>query len=233
MRRFWKSVVHPLLDLVQPEAVLEIGAGGGKHTRRLAEFCGKTGATLHVIDPDPQFDPEPLSREGVVFHRDLSLNVLPSVPAVDVALVDGDHNWYTVFNELHYLQRAGHKAGRPMPVVLCHDVGWPYGRRDVYHFPESIPDEFRRPWERKGLIEGQSELASEGGHNPDFAHACVEGGPRNGVLTAVEDFLEEADEEISLRIASDNYGLAVLVPKARSPDGELEATMLARLPFAQ
>jgi hypothetical protein len=99
--------------------------------------------------------------------------------------------------------------------VLCHDVAWPYGRRDFYYVPETIPDEFRR----------QSELASEGGQNPDSAHACAEGGPRNGVLTAIEDFLGEAGEEISFRMTSDTYGLAVLVPKTRSPHGDLEATV--------
>jgi hypothetical protein len=225
VRRFWKSVVHPLLDAVQPETILEIGAAGGKHTRLLAEYCSQTRATLHVIEPEPRFDTEALPRDGVVLHRDLSLNVLPSLPAVDVALVDGDHNWYTVVNELRQLQRAAREGRRPMPVVLCHDVAWPYGRRDLYYFPETIPDEFRQPWAEKGMVEGQSELVPEGGQNPLSANACVEGGPRNGVLTAIEDFLGEAGEEISIRVTPDNYGLAILVPKTRSPDGELEATV--------
>jgi hypothetical protein len=225
VRRFWKPVVHPLLELVQPKIILEIGAAGGKHTRLLADYCGQTGATLHVIEPEPRFDTEALLRDGVVLHRDLSLNVLPSLPAVDVALVDGDHNWYTVVNELRELQRAAREARRPMPVVLCHDIAWPYGRRDLYYFPETIPDEFRQPWERKGMTEGRSELVPEGGQNPQSANACVEGGPRNGVLAAIEDFLGEAGEEISIRMTPDNYGLAVLVPKTRSPDGELEAAV--------
>jgi hypothetical protein len=226
VRRFWRSVVHPLLELVQPEAILEIGAAGGRHTRVLADYCRKTGATLHVIEPEPRFDAEALVRDGrVVLHRDLSLNVLPSLPAVDIVLVDGDHNWYTVFNELRQLQRAAREGQRPMPVVLCHDVGWPYGRRDMYYFPETIPEEFRHPWERRGMAEGQSELVPEGGQNPNVANACFEGGPRNGVLTAIEDFLGEANEEISIRVTPSNYDLAVLVPKTRSPDGRLEATI--------
>ena len=42
-----------------------------------------------------------------VFHRDLSLDVLDRCGAFDVALIDGDHNWYTVYNELRVLARVG------------------------------------------------------------------------------------------------------------------------------
>ncbi|HEX8931203.1 MAG TPA: SRPBCC family protein, partial [Actinomycetota bacterium] len=31
------------------------------------------------------------------------------------------------------------EAGAPLPVCFLHDVGWPYGRRDLYYAPERIP----------------------------------------------------------------------------------------------
>ena len=68
---------------------------------------------LHVIDPVPAFDPDEHERRfggRYVFHRDLSLNVLDRCGAFDVALIDGDHNWYTVYNELRVfreLPRSG------------------------------------------------------------------------------------------------------------------------------
>ena len=63
-------------------------------------------AELHVIDPVPDFDPDEHEQQfpgRYVFHRDLSLNVLPDLPPMDAALIDGDHNWYTVYNELQLL----------------------------------------------------------------------------------------------------------------------------------
>src|SRR2546423_9773540 len=145
-------------------------------------------------------------------HSGLSLDVLPQLPPAEVALVDGDHNWYTVFNELRLLQRTARLAGRPAPVVLCHDAGWPYARRDQYCDPETIPAEFRQPWARGGIVRGRSELAGDDGLNPAFCNALYEGGPKNGVLTAVEDFAEAAGEPIAVSINGDQYGLAVLVP---------------------
>ncbi len=73
---------------------------------------------LHVIDPVPDFDPDEHDRMfpgRYVFHRDLSLNVLPDLPPMDAALIDGDHNWYTVYNECKALA----EVARPQPAPRC------------------------------------------------------------------------------------------------------------------
>ena len=82
--------------MIAPERVVEIGALRGDTTASLLESLG-ADAQLHVIDPVPQFDPAEHARRFAgryVFHRDTSLRVLPKLDAVDVALIDGDHNWY-------------------------------------------------------------------------------------------------------------------------------------------
>ena len=74
------------------------------------------------------------------------------------ALIDGDHNWYTVVNELRML-RDNARAGRePLPVLILHDVGWPYGRRDLYYDPSTIPEEHRQPHRKAGMRLGRAEL---------------------------------------------------------------------------
>src|SRR5699024_517351 len=115
-----------------------------------------------------------------VFHRDLSLNVLGDLPPVDAALIDGDHNWYTVYNELRLLREVARQHDAPLPVLLLHDVGWPYGRRDLYYDPTNIPDEHRRDWKRAGMEPGRSRLVPFGaGLNPTLANAKVQGGRQN------------------------------------------------------
>src|SRR5215207_9498000 len=125
MQRFWETVIGPVFDAVQPKTIVEIGSDQGGNTANLLEFCRQTGATLHVIDPAPKYDFSEWQDEHVVFHRDLSLNVLPSIENFDVLLIDGDHNWYTVFNELHTIERLCDERGRGFPLVLLHDIGWP------------------------------------------------------------------------------------------------------------
>jgi methyltransferase family protein/glycosyl transferase-like sugar-binding protein len=217
VRRFWETLVAPVLDATEPSAIVEIGAGTGKNTALLAAWAREHGATLHIVDPAPEFDLEAITREGrVVVHTDLSLNVLPHLPPVDVALIDGDHNWYTVVSEILLLQQAAREHERPTPVMLCHDVGWPCGRRDHYYDPAAIPEPFRQPWLHVGFEDGRKPPAPKDVNSLTLCCATEQGGPRNGVLTAIEDFLIGAGEPISLSVLRREHGAGVLVPETRS-----------------
>ena len=78
-----------------------------------------------------------------------------------------------------------------MPLLIFHDVGWPLGRRDAYYAPERIPEEHRQPLARDvGLAPGEPGTVARAGC-PSPASPPGRAGPRNGVLTAIEDFLAE------------------------------------------
>jgi hypothetical protein len=65
----------------------------------------------------------------------------------------------------------------------------------MYYAPDRIPAEWRHEYSYEGgAFIGQSNLHADRGFRGmgNFAFATHEGGPRNGVLTAVEDFLEAA-----------------------------------------
>jgi glycosyltransferase involved in cell wall biosynthesis len=209
---FWEPVIRPLLEMVKPRNVLEIGAEEGKHTEVLLAHCAERGAVLHVIEPVPRFDAAALkSRYGDRFElRGLpSPDGLAGLPPMDAALLDGDHNWYCVYHELKALSAAAAKAGAPMPLFFLHDMLWPYGRRDLYYSPERIPEEFRHPFGQGGILPGVSELSEKGGLNRSYCNALHEGGPRNGVRTAAEDFLQER-EGWRLDIIPVMHGLGIL-----------------------
>jgi hypothetical protein len=121
--------------------------------------------------------------------RTLSLDALRELEGpYDCIMLDGDHNWYTVFHELQLIHERGLLAENG--TLFLHDVCWPYARRDMYYAAETIPDEFRHPAERHAVVRGRSALSQRlgVGINADVLNAVYEGGPRNGVLTAVEDF---------------------------------------------
>lgn len=215
MHRFWHTVIEPALNDLRPEVIVEVGSDHGPNTRNLAGFCQRNGATLHVIDPSPQYDVSEWERtygEHVTFHLSPSLEVLPKIERFDVVLLDGDHNWYTVYHELKLIEKRSIETSRPFPLVMLHDVGWPYGRRDGYYDPDAIPERYRNQYDRKGMRPGSSELQEVGGFNRGFRNAVREGGPRNGVLTAVEDFLADTEYEIELVQVPGLHGLGILVP---------------------
>lgn len=230
MNRFWDVAVRPVLEAVGATSVVEIGADRGQHTRRLVAWCRANGARLRVIDPLPGFDPATIAdpAAGIAIDTRLSLEALDGADPVDVALVDGDHNYYTVRRELELMLASARDERRAPPVFLCHDVCWPYGRRDLYYDPTTIPSEHRHPSRRAGMVEGHSGLVAAGGLNATLHNAEHEGGPANGVLTAIEDVVAASEEGLTLTILPVLYGLGIVVPRRRLQQHEPLRRWLSR-----
>ena len=194
--------------------IVEIGAEHGGATARLAAHAAERGGTLTSIDPDPK--PDFIAWVGTQTHvRHLgapSLQVIDGLADVDAWVIDGDHNWFTVFHELGAIERVCARDRKPL-LVFLHDVGWPSARRDFYYTPERIPTEFRHPHDyRGGVALDRAELIPDGGFRGmgAFAWACHEGGPRNGVLTAVEDFKAASDRPLAYAEIPAVFGLGIL-----------------------
>ena len=216
MQHFWSTIIEPILETINAKNIVEIGFGKGGNTINLLEFCVRTDATLHAVDPSPKFDVAPWQRrygKHFVFHQSLSLNAIPLIDRFDVVLIDGDHNWYTVFNELKLIEKCCLNVVQCFPVIMLHDIGWPYGRRDLYYNPENIPKIYRKPYSLKGLIPGSLELQEKGGLNRHLYNAIYENVSQNGVLTAVEDFLKETKQELELLKIPGLCGLGILVSR--------------------
>jgi len=213
----WDVAIAPVLSASGARKVVEIGALRGENTIQILDHLGPEGE-LHVIDPVPDFDPAEHEQQfpgRYFFHEALSLDVLPGLEPMDAALIDGDHNWWTVYNECRLLAENALAAGRFMPVMILHDVGWPYGRRDLYYDPSNVPEEHRQPYDHLGMRPGQSKLAKHGGLNPTMANALDEGGERNGVMTGLDDFVKEHPKPIRQVVLPFYFGLAMIAEEER------------------
>lgn len=180
------------LEAAKADSVLEIGAFRGDLTRVLLEWAGRGGARIVAVDPTPE--PELLELEAaspeLELVREPSHEALRSVQMPDAVILDGDHNHFTLSEELRLLaQRA---PGAELPLLIFHDVGWPHARRDSYYAPERIPAEHRQPLARDAFLAPDEPGIASGGL-PFPCVAAREGGPRNGVLTAVEEFVSDHD----------------------------------------
>ncbi|WP_088548908.1 class I SAM-dependent methyltransferase [Paenibacillus aquistagni] len=215
MLAFVDKIILPLLSISHSRKIVEVGAEFGNTTLKLLEYCRVVGGHLFVADPAPRFDVEDYKRRyHKQFHmlKDYSLEILPHIHDYDCILLDGDHNWYTVYNELKCIEKMALR-NQKLPIILLHDTEWPYGRRDMYYFPDSIPDLFRKPYAKKGMKFGQSILLESGGANAILNNALYENGPWNGVLTAIEDFLKQTPLPYSFHRCYSNNGLGILTPK--------------------
>jgi hypothetical protein len=139
--------------------------------------------------------------------RATSVEALPTLESPDAVIIDGDHNYYTVSEELRLIDD---RAAGNLPLIICHDVCWPHGRRDAYYSIEQIPAEHRQPTVERGhLFPGDPGIHSGGLLLFHHRVAEREGGPRNGVLTAIDDFVE-ARPGLLLATVPAFFGLGVI-----------------------
>jgi|GEM_PF-1360790 len=222
MNRFWDIIIRPVIEEIDAKFVVEVGSGAGLNTGNILEYCVDTDGRMVAVDPFPQFDVDQFKVEyGDSFEifQDISLNCLPLLSDYDVILIDGDPNWYTVYNELKIVENIF--GGNGFPLVFLYGVGWPYGRRDGYYDIGNIPGEFRQPYKKLGLFPGRGELLDEGGFNSCLNNAVYENNPKNGVLTGVEDFIRESELDISFEFINAFNGLGILYLK----DAEIDVIL--------
>ncbi len=219
------ELVFACLEAAGARSVVEIGAEYGFFTSELLAWAeGRDIERIVAIDPEPRDQ----LRDLAAGHPELELIVEPSEQALpnfeltDAVIIDGDHNYFTVSAELRLV--AERAAGGTMPLVLLHDIGWPLARRDSYHAPDRIPAEHRQPLVEPALLVPGQPGAGERGLYYRSA-AASEGGPRNGVLTAVEDFLADRPE-LRLAILPPFFGLGVVWDTA-SPTADAIAAAVA------
>jgi hypothetical protein len=217
MRRMWNPLMKPIIEKINAHYIVEVGSATGGNTWSILEYCRDHDAHMTAIDPFPSFDVEKYKKEfGDKFDMctELSLDALPQLKDYDVVLLDGDHNWYTVYHELKVMEKTF--IGKKFPLVFLHDVGWPYARRDGYYNPKDIPEKFRQPYKQAGMRPGRRTLVDNGGLNSDLYNAVDVNTPRNGVLTAAEDFIKESDSEFYLDVVNPRafHGLGILYPQS-------------------
>jgi hypothetical protein len=216
------EVLVPCLDAAGARSVTEIGAYAGDLTGLLVEWAARTGGRVRAIDPFPQERLVRLAEERAELElvRETSLAALPGLPPSDAVVVDGDHNYHTVSEELRLIAEA---AGERLPLLLFHDVCWPHARRDDYYTLEAVPPERRQPVaEGGGLFPGDPGVRP--GALPYRFPAAREGGPRNGVLTAVEDFVASRPR-LRLAVVPAFFGLGVVWERDAPWAGALAAVV--------
>jgi hypothetical protein len=187
------ELMLPCLDAAGARSVAEVGAFAGDLTRVLVEWASRSGARVIAVDPSPLPPLVQLERDRPELEliRRTSLEALPGMDLPEAVVIDGDHNYFTVSEELRLISERAPDG--ELPLLLFHDVAWPHARRDDYYAAELIPAEHRHPTagEQDGLFPGEPGVRPGGLPYPRSARQ--EGGPRNGVLTAVEDFVAQQD----------------------------------------
>jgi Methyltransferase domain len=213
----FSDIIVDAMDIANVSRIAEIGAEFGGMSKVLADHAAVRGGHLYSIDPMPK--PEFLGwasdHKHVTHIPKLSLDAFADLEDIDLCVIDGDHNWYSVYHELHELDKIFQRDQKPYFAIL-HDVCWPSGQRDQYYNPDVIPEKYRHDFcMHSGTIPGYPGLVSERGFRGmgQFGFALHEGGERNGVKCAVVDFLNEMEkggQELAYAEIPAVFGLGII-----------------------
>jgi hypothetical protein len=218
-------LIGDALRIAGARSIVEIGAEGAEFSSQLADYAAREDARVRCIDPAPSERLRDLAQtaERVELIERYSPEVLADLQDADTYVVDGDHNWHTVSGELRALEGRILDEEDPALIIL-HDVHWPCARRDQYYAPQRIPEDARQPYVYDGgIVPGEPGIDRHGFRGAGaFAVAEREGGERNGVLTAVEDFLA-GHPTMVLRLIPCVFGLGFLYAQNAPWAAELDA----------
>ena len=224
---FELGIIPTFLSGFEVKKVLMIGLTNETILNEILSYCINNNAELYTIDSNSNindlinknyitYDNLDNFKETITHFNEKSLDILPDLKSFDTIFIDDDPNWYTVYNEFELIK----KNNPNFPLVFVCNNKYPYKRRDAYTNPKDIP--------KKYINECSTELPiifEENGQtknimiNDNLCHALYENTPKNGVLTAIEDFL---NENPSLKLLEINPLEGIYLIYEHSKDNEIK-----------
>jgi hypothetical protein len=215
------SVFREFFDIIfthrDISTVVEVGVESGKAS---GLYTSLGASAVYCIEPHPTEE----IRAGLTANKALHLieqaspEALAGLPIADLYVLDGDHNYAVVRQELDWILTHA-----PDTVVVLHDLLWPCARRDLYYEPSRLPTGDKHPASQDGATVWHDDLTPAGlvglGAYTTAVHA---GGERNGVLTAVEDAIAHtADKRWRFALIPAVFGMGVLIRETSPAAAEL------------
>lgn len=204
------EVIARVFEVTTPHTVVEVGveSGGASST-----YLDHGASTVYCIEPKPTEQMRQALADNPKLHlvEGFSPAVLAEIPACDIYVIDGDHNYATVRSELDWILSKA-----PDAVVILHDLLWPWGRRDLYYSAAALDPADVHANTDDGPTVWHDDVTPAGFVGLGQFTAAVEaGGERNGVLTAVEDALAVDGAGVhELVLIPAVFGLGIIFPTA-------------------
>lgn len=205
-------ILEKLFNILKPKHFCEIGVERGFSSEQFRKLTLKNNISHTIVDPNLSHARQ-RNLPAVNFFEEKSINFLSRKISnfPDFFLIDGDHNYITVIEELELIN-SNVKNNQNEICILLHDVGWPWGRRDNYYDPEGLKIDEARFVKNTGLrLENEDTVDRSFPSGDVYGMAISYGGNQNGVLTAIEDFIT-SNQEMAWKYFSipSFYGLGFL-----------------------
>ena len=150
------EIMFPVLDAAGVRSLAEIGAYAGVLTAALLEWAEPAGARVIAVDPTPRSCwPWPAEREKLQLEQATSVEAIPAMDLPDAFIIDGDHNYFTVSEELRLIADRVAATSATMPLLLFHDVLAPRPARYLLR-ARRYTEEYLRRWSGVRHLSGRA-----------------------------------------------------------------------------
>lgn len=186
MYKYYPTEIIPLiLKIFKVKNIIITGKVDQKTKSQILKYC----KTCNFINSNQKED----------LQQQLNnLTELTKLNNYEAIFINDNPNWYSVYNELNIIKE--HNENFPL-VFICNNI-FPFKRRDAYINPDNIPQKYRNNF--------SNYLVYKDIHvNDGFYHALNENTEKNGVLTAIEEFLNE-NESISVMNIKLENGITII-----------------------
>ena len=173
MVKFYNSdIIQHVLGKFKVKNIIVSGVKDEKLINNIINYGGNA-TFINTVDVD-----------GLKIINGNPLEIFPDLSNYDAVFIDDDPNWYTIFTELNIIKNTNDN----FPLIFVCNNKFPNARRDSYINPNVIPATFRQEYMKElPIYYNNEEIFIFDG----YYHACEENTSKNGVLTGIEDFLNE------------------------------------------
>jgi hypothetical protein len=180
----WESALSPFLEQARPDSILMVGAGEDI-SGKVLDFAAPWNGKIHLAAPASGDYADLISRGGDRFtlHRASGRDAAGILPAPDIALITSHLDWQAATGGLTWQAATG----------LLHALDR-QARRAGRPYPVTLI---------AGLAARETIQDAPQGHDD----------PRNGMLSALEDFVADQAPRLLFSVLPLLDGFAVLVPR--------------------
>ena len=186
------GIIPAILKKFKVNNIILSGIHDKNVLNQIVYHCDTFNASFKSIDSEVSYEGE--------FDENI-LNVLNKYTDYDAIFINDDPNWFTVYNELNIIKENTNEF--PL-VFICNNV-FPNKKRDSYINPKIIPEEYLNEYSEELPLNDKIIIYD------NLYHAKDEFTSRNGVLTAIEDFLKE-NKSIGIMNIKLLNGITILYP---------------------
>ncbi|WED42829.1 glycosyltransferase [Legionella cardiaca] len=227
----FKELILRILNHAQVKTIVVIGVEAGHFLKELCHYAVTVNGKVIAIDPTlsdefiGQFTTD-FTKYFEAFRGTskffFATNQGNRSWGTTAFLVDGDHNFATVSFELEAINNF-YLKNKTLPLIFLHDTGWPFGHRDLNYTQGVAPLNYTQAQATVGLGVGLEHPIPYKGSNfaiCDASLALREGGEENGVMAAIEAFIQTYEDYTTWHVPL-IFGLNIIIPKSLTSYNEI------------